>query len=199
MRYLIAHDSFGYIVTEGMLSGTGGGVDALDTSLFAAGDILYVSSNGLLSNSRPLAPYEAHPVGYVVRSNANVGSIYVKIETVPEINDIVGFNLASSLINGDLITYDLTTSTFVNRQSIDVTGLIKGDSLSSINLSATNARITSLSATTVSASTYLNLPTNYLSGLGDVQITGTPTTNYVLKWNGTKWAPAVDQTGGGGG
>jgi hypothetical protein len=134
----ILNDDFGYIITEGILSGTGGGVNALDTSLFSAGDILYVSSNGLLSNTRPPAPYEAHPVGYVIRSQSNVGSIYVKIETVPEINDIVGFNLASSLVNGDLITYDLTTSTFVNKQSIDVTGLIKGGS--------------------VSATTYLNLP-----------------------------------------
>ena len=37
-----------------------------------------------------------------------------------------------------------------------------------------------------------------LSGLSDVQVTSTPTTNYVLKWNGSKWAPAVDDTGGGG-
>ena len=194
----IAHDSFGYIITEGMLSGTGGGVNALDTSLFAAGDILYVSSNGLLSNSRPPAPYEAHPIGYVVRSNANVGSIYVKIETVPEINDIVGFNLASSLINGDLITYDLTTSTFVNTQSINVSGLIKGGSLSATNLSATNARITSLSATTLSATTYLNLPSTALSSLSDTLITA-PALSSVLKWNGSKWVPATDQTGGGGG
>ena len=38
-----------------------------------------------------------------------------------------------------------------------------------------------------------------LSGLSDVQITSTPPTNYVLKWNGTKWAPAVDATGTAGG
>lgn len=192
----ILNDNFGYIITEGLVAGTGGGVDALDTSLFSVGDILYVSSNGLLSNVRPPAPYEAHPIGYVIRSHANVGSIYVKVETVPEINDIVGFNLASSLVNGDLITYDLTTSTFVNKQSIDVTGLIKGGSVSATNLSATNARITSLSATTVSATTYQNLPTAALSGLSDVLITS-PALSSVLKWNGTKWVPATDQTGGG--
>ena len=160
----IANGSFGYILTEGMLIGTGGGVNAVNTAAFAAGDILYVSSNGLLSNVRPPAPYEPHPIGYVVRSHANVGSIYVKIETVPEINDIVGFNLASSILNGDLISYDLTTSTFVNTQSINVSGSIKGGSLSATNLSATNARITSLSATTVSATTYLNYPVTPAAG-----------------------------------
>ena len=193
----ILNDSFGYILTEGMLIGTGGGVDAVNTAAFTAGDILYVSSNGLLNNIRPPAPYESHPVGYVVRSHANVGSIYVKIETVPEINDIVGLNLASSILNGDLISYDLTTSTFVNTQSINLSGSIKGGSLSATNLSATNARITSLSATTVSATTYQNLPTAALSGLSDVLITS-PALSSVLKWNGTKWVPATDQTGGGG-
>ena len=94
--------------------------------------------NGMLNNIRPPAPYEAHPVGYVVRSQANNGIIYVKIETVPEINDIVGFDLASSIINGDLISYDLTTSTFKNVQSINISGTIKGG--------------------TVSATSYANLP-----------------------------------------
>ena len=120
----IAAGAFGYIVTEGSVNGTG--ADPLNTSLFSGGDILYVSSNGQLNNVRPPAPYEAHPVGYVVRSQANNGIIYVKIETVPEINDIVGMNLASSLVSGDLISYDLATSTFKNVQSIDISGTIKG-------------------------------------------------------------------------
>jgi hypothetical protein len=132
----IAAGNFGYIVTDGIVSGTG--ADNLNTSLFSGGDILYVSSNGHLNNIRPPAPYESHPVGYVVRSQSNTGAIYVKIDTVPELNDIVGVDLASSLINGDLISYDLTTSTFKNVQSIDISGTIKG--------------------TTVSATTFLNLP-----------------------------------------
>jgi len=134
----IAAGAFGYIVTEGAVSGNGG--DPLNTSLFSGGDILYVSSNGQLNNIRPPAPYEAHPVGYVVRSQANNGIIYVKIETVPEFNDIVGMNLNSSLVNGDLISYDLTTSTFKNVQSINISGTIKGG--------------------TVSATTFLNLPSS---------------------------------------
>lgn len=127
----IAAGAFGYIVTEGSVSGSGG--DVLDTSLFSGGDILYVSSNGQLNNVRPPAPYEAHPVGYVVRSQANNGIIYVKVETVPEINDIVGMNLASSLVSGDLISYDLATSTFKNVQSIDISGTIKGGTVSATN------------------------------------------------------------------
>jgi hypothetical protein len=131
----------------------------------------------LLSNTRPPAPYEAHPVGYVIRSQSNVGSIYVKIETVPEINDIVGMNLASSLVNGDLIAYESSSNTFKNVQSINISGQGKFGS--------------------VSATSYLNLPVSALSGLSDTLITS-PSLSSVLKWNGTKWVPATDQTGGGG-
>ena len=52
-----------------------------------------------------------------------------------------------------------------------------------------------LSATTFSATNYRNLPTSALSGLSDTQITS-PALSSVLKWNGTKWVPATDQTGG---
>lgn len=213
----ILNDNFGYIITEGMLSGTGG-QGSINTSQFNPGDILYVSSNGLLSNVRPAPPYESHPVGYVVRSHAIVGSIYVKIETVPEINDIVGFNLTSSLINGDLITYDLTTSTFVNKQSVTVSGQVRSGSVSAttyLNLPQANASslngfnidlpITpeqysilayqgaSWQSTntprfiSVSATSYLNLPTSSLSGLADVRVTSTPSNGQSLVWSSTKW------------
>lgn len=60
-----------------------------------------------------------------------------------------------------------------------------------------NALITpSLSATIISATNYSGVS---LSGsLRDVQITATPTTNHVLKWNGSKWTPAPDISSGGG-
>jgi hypothetical protein len=38
-----------------------------------------------------------------------------------------------------------------------------------------------------------------LDGLSDVVISGTPTTNYVLKFNGTNWVPAADATSEGAG
>lgn len=38
-----------------------------------------------------------------------------------------------------------------------------------------------------------------LDGLSDVVISGTPTTNYVLKFNGTNWVPAADATAEGAG
>jgi hypothetical protein len=157
----ILNDAFGYIITEGVLSGTGGAGNGLNTAAFTEGDILYVSSNGQLSNVRPQPPYEPHPVGYVLRAQNPNGSIYVKIETVPEINDIVGMNLASSLVNGDLISYESSSNTFKNVQTINISGQGKFGS--------------------VSATTYLNLPNvSALAGTGVFEVTSYSRSNYVL-------------------
>jgi len=133
----ILADGVGHIIVEGILEGEGAG-DPLDTSMFEVGDMLYVSSNGQLSNQRPTPPYEMHPVGIVLRKQHINGKIVVKIENAPELNDIVGFNLSQSILDGDIIAYDLTTSTFKNVQALNISGASKFGS--------------------VSATTYLNLP-----------------------------------------
>lgn len=279
-------NGFGHIVVEGILEGQGGGTQQLDTSRFAAGDWLYVSSNGQLNNIRPPAPYESHPVGLVLRSANNNGKILVKIENVPELNDIVGFDLSRPVLGGDIIAYDLTTSTFKNLQALNISGASKFGSVSATTyfnlpsfattatnvtafagtgvfettsyarntyattaslagyettayarnnyvLTSTNSNLSStvsnhlasavhwdldtlnnyyinasgdsvtgtfrfgiVSATTISATNFSGAS---LSGsLRDVSITSTPPTGYVLKWNGSRWAPAVDDTGTGG-
>lgn len=171
----------GYIIVEGLLKG----YDTI-TPGWNSGDFLYVSSNGQLSNQRPPAPYESHPVGIVIRTQQNNGSILVKIENSPELNDIVGFNLSQTILDGDLITYDLTTSTFVNKQTVTVSGLGKFGTVSAttvsagtlhvggsdgiiknnngdIIISATNGIIRfpyGLSAASVSTTTYTGLPSS---------------------------------------
>lgn len=176
----------GHIIVEGILEGQGAGGGLLNTSIFAVGDMLYVSSNGQLSNQRPLPPYESHPVGIVLRSQPNNGKILVKIENSPELNDIVGFNLSQTILDGDLITYDLTTSTFVNKQTVTVSGLGRFGTVSAttvsagtihvggsdgiiknnngdIIISATNGIIRfpyGLSAASVSTTTYTGLPSS---------------------------------------
>lgn len=153
----ISANGFGYIVVEGLIEGNGG-ADPLNTNAFQVGDTLYVSSNGQLSNVRPPAPYESHPVGFVIRTNNNNGKILVKIENQPEINDIVGFNLNPTLINGDLIAYDLTTSTFKNTQALNLSGASRFGS--------------------VSATSYLNLPVSSHSQLTGLNANDHP--QYVL-------------------
>ena len=78
------------------------------------------------------------------------------------------------------------------------------------NLVLTGNTITLGTATITSANGIVNLPAGStiggvpigggtLSALSDVQITGTPAAGQVLKWNGAKWAPGTDVSGGGGG
>jgi hypothetical protein len=153
----ISADGFGYIVVEGLIEGNGG-ADPLNTNAFQVGDTLYVSSNGQLSNVRPNPPYESHPIGFVIRAGNNNGKILVKIENQPEINDIVGFDLNSTLINGDLIAYDLTTSTFKNTQALNLSGVSR--------------------LGTVSATTYQNLPVSSHSQLLNLNANDHP--QYVL-------------------
>lgn len=78
------------------------------------------------------------------------------------------------------------------------------------NLVLTGNTITLGSAVITSSGNIVNLPAGStiggvpigggtLSALSDVQITGTPAAGQVLKWNGAKWAPGSDISGGGGG
>ena len=78
------------------------------------------------------------------------------------------------------------------------------------NLVLTGNTITLGNAIISSSGSAINLPAGStvggvpigggsLSALSDVQIVGTPGLGQVLKWNGTKWAPASDISGGGGG
>jgi len=78
------------------------------------------------------------------------------------------------------------------------------------NLVLSGNTITLGSATITSAGGVINLPAGStvggvpigggsLSALSDVQISGTPGFGQVLKWNGVKWAPGSDLSGGGGG
>lgn len=70
----IAHNSFGRIMTLGVLSN-------IDTSLWAEGERLYVSPSvsGGLTNIEPVAPNITQRVGFVIRSSVANGIVLVNI------------------------------------------------------------------------------------------------------------------------
>ena len=70
----------------------------------------------------------------------------------------------------------------------------EGTLVDSTGLFTYNNTTNRLSVSAVSATVYNNIALS--SQLTDVQVTGA-TTGQVLKWNGTKWAPAADDTGAG--
>ena len=88
----------GFITTQGTVNG-------LNTAALTAGAMLFLSSSaGQYTTVRPTAPIHTVIIGYVERSHATVGSIYVKIDNgyeLGELHDIVDNTTTSSY--GDLL------------------------------------------------------------------------------------------------
>ena len=147
VEHNIPTGEFGHVLTKGNLY-------KFNTNAYNEGDILYLAPSGGFTNVKPAAPYDEVFLGIVTRKNVNNGSILIDVTNPIHINDIVGFNLASGLINGDLISYDTTTSTFVNSQAVNVSGQGKFGSVSATNISGTTITATTLSATTISTPKY---------------------------------------------
>lgn len=104
----IANGADGYVIVEGYLTG-------VDTSSAAAGTIIYLSGTtaGGWTTTAPVAPIHYVQVGVVTRSNANTGSIFVKVQNGYELHEIHDVLLVSEA-NGDLLKYDSATGLWKN-------------------------------------------------------------------------------------
>jgi hypothetical protein len=166
---VVEHDiptgEFGHILTKGTLY-------KFNTAAYAEGDQLYLGSSGGFTNVKPTPPYESEFLGIVTRTQSQNGSILIDVANPIHINDIVGFNLASSLINGDLISYSTATSTFTNVQSVSISGHGYFGS--------------------VSATNYLNLPSSTIvwASAGYASLAGSST----LALNATSATTALNAT-----
>jgi len=179
VEHNIPNGEFGHVLTKGVIY-------KFNTNAYNEGDILYLAPSGGFTNVKPASPYDEVFLGIVTRKQAVNGSILIDVANPIHINDIVGFDLTSSLVNGDLISYSTATSTFTNVQNVSVSGQGKFGS--------------------VSATNYFNLPSgvgtwnaNKLQGY-DISAVA-PSNDQVLKYNSTlsAWVPGTDTTGGGGG
>ena len=104
----ITNNQEGFATLAGLVRG-------IDTSAWAEGSELWLSAAtaGLLTNIKPPAPNNAVSLGYVVRSHASLGSIYVRVavrESIRELHDVV----ITAPTDGQVLVYDAATSTWVN-------------------------------------------------------------------------------------
>lgn len=100
--HTIENGTFGYVTTQGLVRG-------VDTSMFADGDTLYVSSSaGTLTAAVLGAPYEIIPVGQVVKSSpGGSGIIYVAVQQPLDFTDLSSVWLgAGTYQDGDIWTYN---------------------------------------------------------------------------------------------
>jgi hypothetical protein len=79
----IAHNSTGYVVTEGELSG-------IDTSALTEGALIFLSeTTGAMTSTRPTQPAHGVVLGWCIKTGAgSSGIIYVKVDNGLELNEL---------------------------------------------------------------------------------------------------------------
>jgi hypothetical protein len=91
----IPNDSFGLVITEGILLG-------VNTIGMTAGQLLYLGSSGSFTTTVPIAPNHGVRLGEVLRQQQNNGSIYVRIDNGIELGEAHDV-LYTGLTSGDLL------------------------------------------------------------------------------------------------
>ena len=111
----LAHNDFGTVITEGLLAG-------LDTSTAAAGDPVWLGTNGNLIfglTNKPVAPAHLVFIGIVTRVQQNNGEIFIKPQNGFELqelhNVLIGSGYASTPTDNDLLAYDTTSGLWKNQ------------------------------------------------------------------------------------
>ena len=145
------------IVSESITSGaegfvtTFGMVNNLNTIGYTGGTPIWLSPTnaGSFTDVKPKAPYHTVLLGYVVRVNATVGSVFVHVSNGWEIDELHDVRL-NGRTQGDLLTLSgyNGSNVWVNSKTLNGSYTITGNTTIGGNLSAT----------TISATTYLNLP-----------------------------------------
>ena len=160
----VSNNGFLFIVQSGDLAN-------VDTSAFAVGDILYLSTStaGGLTNVRPTYPYLVKRIGKVLRSNINNGVIDVNIGGA-----VLG--METGTISP---TFNIGGSNAVTTSSISSYALVGATSTNNLLVVSSSTGILSLTATTTPSYTSLTIPsiTNSFvatDGNGKLIATSTP-------------------------
>ena len=106
----ILNGNDGFVISQGKIRG-------IDTSMFAAGEILYLSATnpGQMSNTMPTAPNNKVTMAAVIYSDATNGSIEVRPTLGSKLNEDELAEL-NGLTNSDVLAYVSANSRFENSQ-----------------------------------------------------------------------------------
>ena len=116
----IENNTEGYVTTQGAVRG-------IDTSQYAEGAILFVSSSsGELTDIAPSPPYDELRVGIVVRSHSN-GIIYVDPICGFSTSKLSDFSQSKTPTDGEIWVYDQSRFTWTNsKENINISGSFSG-------------------------------------------------------------------------
>jgi len=129
----------GFAIISGEIAG-------LDTSAFAAGTQLYLSSTtaGGYTSTKQYAPNHLVYVGVVTRSHINQGTIEVRIQNGYEMDELHNVS-AQTPADGHVLIYNDTTDLWESHTLTDGTGITITEGAGSITV--TNSGVTSLAGT----------------------------------------------------
>lgn len=109
----IADGAEGFVVTEGILRG-------VNTDGLTSGGALWLSSSGNYTQTMPTQPDHGVFLGYVVKTNASSGEIFVKIQNGYELNELHNVLISASVQNNDLLAYESSSGLWKNKASSDI-------------------------------------------------------------------------------
>lgn len=115
----ISNNSTGFVTTDGL-------VRDIDTSAIPEGTALWLGTNGNYTSEKPLSPAHLVLLGWVVRSHATEGSIYVHVSNgweLEELHDV----LIQNVENNQILAYNSTT--FLWENSFVLSGMIANNNV----------------------------------------------------------------------
>lgn len=179
----IASGANGMVICQGV-------IDGLNTSMFTAGDTLYLGNTaGSYTNVKPYAPNHFVYIGIVERANAGNGQIYVRVQNGYEMDEIHDVDLITTPpVANNVLTYNGTLWTATNVSLASMSNLVAN----SIIGNNTGSPATPIALTTTQVTAMLNTFTSSLKGLAPAS--GGGTTNF-LRADGT-WAKTGWRGGG---
>jgi hypothetical protein len=135
----LSNNTNGYIITSGLFH-------TLDTSAYADGDSLWLSSNAgqMVANTPPAEPAHSVYIGRVAYSHGVNGKIVVAIQNGYELNELHGVSVSSETDN-DALLYETSSGLWKNKAlTKSLVGLSNVDNTSDANKPISTATQTAL-------------------------------------------------------
>lgn len=112
----INNNSDGYVITQGVISG-------LNTSGMTEGAALWLSptTSGGWGTTKPTAPNHLVLIGFVIRSHATTGSIFVRVANGYELEELHDV-LIGTKADGDVLRYNAASGLWENSQVVGPQG-----------------------------------------------------------------------------
>jgi ribosomal protein L35AE/L33A len=192
----IPNDSFGYIITEGNLIGSGS--RPVNTSSATPGDPIWLGSTpgskifGL--TNKPKAPNHLVYLGVVVRSHAINGVIYVKVQNGFELQELHDVRIVSASA-GDIIEWNSASSIWINSPKQNIINTASAAAYTNAT-SYTNTQINALTTTDIEEGSNLYYTNLRVLGTASSALVHDNHTNITATYNSASNQIVLNTSGG---